>query len=206
MSTTETKPSTSAFTPQGVKGNTGSGAFLNDVKELRRRAKESIEKGAVTDNYTGDVDRAIEILQSVLATELVCVLRYTMHSIAAQGIDSDAVSAEFAEHAREEQEHVMLVANRIDQLGGKPNFNPEGLMTRSASEYGNAETLIDMIKENLIAERIAVEHYRDLIRYFAESDPTTRVMLEQILITEEEHATDMHDLLVAKQGKPFIED
>jgi len=180
--------------------------FLTDVKELRRRAAQAIEKGAVTSNYDGDVDRAIEILQNVLATELVCVLRYTMHSIAAQGIDSEAVAQEFAEHAREEQEHMTLVANRIDQLGGTPNFNPEGLASRSASEYGKAENLVDMIKENLIAERIAVEHYRELIRYFAEKDPTTRVMLEQILATEEEHATDMHDLLVARQGKPFLED
>ena len=209
MNTLDKKPATEPVKPKaplGVQGNVGSQDFINDVKELRRRAATAIDKGAVTMDYDGDVDRAIEILQSVLATELVCVLRYTMHSIAAQGIDSESVSQEFAEHAREEQEHMMLVANRIDQLGGTPNFNPEGLATRSTSEYGKAEKLVDMIKENLIAERIAVEHYRELIRYFAASDPTTRIMLESILSTEEEHATDMHDLLVAHQGQPFIND
>ena len=179
--------------------------FLSDVTELRRRAREELDKGAVTPDYEGGVDQAIEILQNVLATEIVCVLRYTMHSIAAQGIDSEPVSAEFAEHAKEERQHMQAVAVRIDQLGGKPNFNPEGLLSRSASEYGSADKLIDMIKENLVAERIAVEHYRELIRFFADKDPTTRVMLEGILAVEEEHATDMHDLLVAHQGRPFIE-
>ncbi len=179
--------------------------FLSDVQELRKRAREHIDEGALTPSYGGDVEKTIEILQTVLATEIVCVLRYTMHSIAAQGIDSEAVAAEFAEHATEEQQHMMSVAERIDQLGGKPNFSPEGLQTRSASEYGEADKLVDMIKENLIAERIAVEHYRELVRYFADNDPTTRVMIEGILAVEEEHATDMHDLLVAHQGKPFIE-
>ncbi len=179
--------------------------FLTDVQELRRRARENLDAGAVTSTYGGDAEKTVEILQSVLATEIVCVLRYTMHSISAQGIDSEAVSEEFAEHAKEERQHMTAVAERIDQLGGKPNFNPEGLLTRSASEYGTAEKLIDMIKENLIAERIAVEHYQELIRYFADKDPTTRVMLEGILAVEEEHATDMHDLLVAHQGRPFIE-
>jgi bacterioferritin len=178
--------------------------FLTDVTELRARARAHIESGAVTESYQGDVGQAIEILQSVLATEIVCVLRYTQHAIAAVGIDSESVKDEFLEHAREEQEHMMMVAERINQLGGDPNFNPEGLATRSASEYGAAETLVDMIKENLIAERIAVEHYRELIRYFADKDPTTRVMLEGILATEEEHANDMHDLLVAREGKPFL--
>ena len=179
--------------------------FLSDIKELRERAKQHLDKGAVTPAYEGGVDQAIDILQTVLATEIVCVLRYTMHSIAAQGIDSESVAGEFAEHAKEEQEHMTAVAERIDQLGGKPNFSPEGLATRSASEYGKADKLIDMIKENLIAERIAVEHYRELIRFFADKDPTTRVMLEGILSVEEEHATDMHDLLVAHEGRPFIE-
>jgi bacterioferritin len=179
--------------------------FLSDIKTLRAKAKEHIDDGAITPSYGGDVKTSIDILQTVLATEIVCVLRYTMHSIAAQGIDSEAVSEEFAEHAKEEQEHMLAVAERIDQLGGKPNFSPDGLATRSASEYGSADKLIDMIKENLVAERIAVEHYRELVRYFAEKDPTTRVMLEGILAVEEEHATDMHDLLVAHQGRPFIE-
>ena len=180
--------------------------FLSDIKTLRERAKQNIEDGAITPSYGGDVKQAIDILQTVLATEIVCVLRYTAHSIAAQGIDSKEVAEEFAEHAREEQEHMEAVAERIDQLGGVPNFNPIGLETRSASEYGTAETLVDMLKENLIAERIAVEHYRELIRYFADNDPTTRVMLEGITAVEEEHATDMHDLLVAHEGRPFIEE
>ncbi len=180
--------------------------FLSDVQELRRRAREHISDGAVTQSYGGDVSQTIDILQQVLATEIVCVLRYTMHSIAAQGIDSEGISAEFAQHATEEQAHMMAVANRIDQLGGKPNFNPEGLASRSTSEYGEGENLVGMLKENLIAERIAVEHYTELIRFFADKDPTTRVMLEGILAVEEEHATDMHDLLVAHEGQPFIEE
>jgi bacterioferritin len=184
--------------------NTTAQPFLTDVAELRKRARTHIENGAVTQSYGGDVEQAIDILQAVLATEIVCVLRYTQNAIAAVGIDSESVKDEFLEHAREEQEHMMMVAERINQLGGDPNFNPEGLATRSASQYGSAETLVDMIKENLIAERIAVEHYRELIRYFADNDPTTRVMLERILATEEEHANDMHDLLVAREGTPFL--
>jgi len=180
-------------------------AFLTDVQELRRRSKLQLEEGAVTSNYGGDVEQTIAILQNVLATEIVCVLRYTMHAIAANGIDSEAVKAEFAKHASEEQLHMTKVAERINQLGGVPNFNPEGITTRSAAEYGNASQLIDMIKENLVAERIAVEHYRELIRYFGDNDPTTRVMIESILTNEEEHANDMHDLLVAHEGHPFIE-
>jgi len=178
--------------------------FLTDVKELRRRARQHLETGNITETYGGDVKQAIEILQNVLATEIVCVLRYTMHSIAATGIASESVKDEFAQHAKEEQEHMTMVAERINQLGGKPNFNPEGLASRSASQYAEGENLIDMIKENYIAERIAVDHYRELIRYFADNDPTTRVMLEGILGTEEEHANDMHDLLVAHEGKPML--
>jgi bacterioferritin len=179
--------------------------FLTDIQELRRRTRQQIEKGPITPNYGVDAQQTITILQNVLATELVCLLRYTMHAVSANGIDSEAVKAEFQEHAREEQDHMMQVAERINQLGGIPNFNPEGLLARSASEYGNATKLIDMIKENLIAERIAVEHYRELIRFFGDKDPTTRVMLEGILATEEEHANDMHDLLVAHEGQPFLE-
>jgi bacterioferritin len=140
----------------------------------------------------------------VLATEIVCVLRYTAHAVAATGIDSESVAAEFQTHADEEHGHAMAVANRINQLGGTPNFSPEGLQSRAASEYGNATLLIDMIKENLIAERIAVEHYRELVRFFGDKDPTTRVMIEEILAVEEEHANDMHDLLVAREGRPML--
>lgn len=178
--------------------------FLTDVQELRRRARAHLETGNVTETYGGDAQQTIEILQSVLATEIVCVLRYTMHAIAATGIASEAVKDEFAEHAKEEQEHMTMVAERINQLGGKPNFNPEGLASRSASQYAEGENLVDMIKENYIAERIAVDHYRELIRYFADHDPTTRVMLEGILAVEEEHTNDMHDLLVAHEGKPML--
>jgi bacterioferritin len=179
--------------------------FLTDVKTLRERARKNLETGGVTFTYEGDVKKTIEILQSVLATEIVCVLRYTMHNVAATGISSEGVKAEFAQHAKEESEHARAVAERINQLGGTPNFNPDGLSTRAASEYGNAKELVDMIKENLIAERIAVDHYRELIRYFGNQDPGTRSMLEGILTVEEEHANDMHDLLVAHQGHPMLD-
>ena len=178
--------------------------FLTDVKTLREKARRNLDDGAVTFTYRGDPKKTVEILQSVLATELVCVLRYSMHSIAASGISSEGVKAEFAQHAKEEQEHAMAVAERINQLGGKPNFNPDGLLTRSASQYAEGENLVDMIKENLIAERIAVDHYRELIRYFGDDDPATRVMLQGILVVEEEHADDMHDLLVAHEGRPML--
>jgi bacterioferritin len=178
--------------------------FLTDVAELRKRARASLNAGAVTPAYQGDVKQTIEILQSVLATEIVCVLRYTMNAVAATGISSDSVKEEFNQHAKEEQGHMRMVAERINQLGGTPNFNPEGLATRSASQYSEGGNLIEMIKENLVAERIACEHYRELIRFFADKDSTTRVMMEGILVNEEEHANDMHDLLVAHEGKPML--
>jgi bacterioferritin len=180
------------------------GAFLTDVKTLRERARKNLESGAVTSTYQGDVKKTIELLQDVVATELVCVLRYTFHAVTATGISSEAVKAEFATHAAEEQQHMMQAAERINQLGGKPNFNPEGLLSRSASQYVEGKDLVDMIKENLIAERIAVDHYRELIRYFGDKDPATRLMLQGILAKEEEHANDMHDLLVAHEGKPML--
>jgi bacterioferritin len=178
--------------------------FLTDVKELRARARASIDRGAITPAYKGDVNQAIEILQSVLATEIVCVLRYTMHAVAATGISSESVKEEFDQHAKEEQQHMRKVAERINQLGGTPNFNPEGLATRSASQYSEGGNLVEMIKENLVAERIACEHYRELVRYFGDQDSTTRVMLEGILTNEEEHDNDMHDLLVAHEGTPML--
>jgi len=174
--------------------------FLTDVKNLRAKARESLDKGPVTPNYQGDVKQTIEILQSVLATEIVCVLRYTMNAVAATGIHSESVKNEFDEHAAEEHQHVRQVAERINQLGGTPNFNPEGLATRSASQYSNETDLVGMIRENLVAERIACEHYRELIRFFADKDPSTRVMMESILAKEEEHANDMQDLLAAHAG------
>ena len=174
--------------------------FLTDVLTLRARARENLKDGAVTSTYRGDVQKTIDILQSVLATEIVCVLRYSMHSIAAAGISSEGVKAEFATHADEEREHMMAVAERINQLGGEPDFSPDGLATRSASQYETGGDLVAMIRENLIAERIAVDHYRELIRYFGENDPTTRVMIEGILAVEEEHASDMLDLLTTHGG------
>jgi bacterioferritin len=169
--------------------------FLSDIKSLRQRARQHLAQGAVTESYGGDVNKTIEILQAVLATELVCVLRYTQHAIVATGLASEGVKAEFAQHAKEEQGHVMQVAERINQLGGAPDFNPQTLTARSASEYRTGADLAAMIRENLVAERIAVEHYRELIRYFGDNDPTTRVMIEGILTVEEEHASDMLDLL-----------
>ncbi|HEV2702279.1 MAG TPA: ferritin-like domain-containing protein [Steroidobacteraceae bacterium] len=189
-----------------MKESTSSQPFLSDIKTLRERARKNIGAGNVTFTYEGDVKKTIEILQSVLATEIVCVLRYTMHAVTAAGIASESVKAEFQQHADEERAHMLSVAERINQLGGTPNFDPKGLETRSASEYGSAQTLIDMIRENLIAERIAVDHYRELIRYFGDSDPTTRHMLVGILAVEEEHANDMHDLLVAHQGHPMLDE
>jgi bacterioferritin len=174
--------------------------FLTDVQTLRDRARQHLSDGALTSTYKGDVQRTIDILQAVLATELVCVLRYTVHAVTATGMSSEGVKSEFAQHAKEEQQHAMQVAERINQLGGKPNFNPEGMATRSASQYAEGEDLVDMIKENLIAERIAVDHYRELIRFFGDDDPGTRAMLEGILVKEEEHANDMADLLDAHQG------
>jgi bacterioferritin len=178
--------------------------FLSDIQTLRDRARRNLDDGALGSNYVGDVAKTIDILQSVLATEIVCVLRYTQNAIAAHGISSQGVKDEFAQHAKEEMEHVHLVAERINQLGGVPNLNPEGLLTRSASQYSGGGSLVDMIKENLIAERIAVDHYRELVRYFGNDDPGSRNMMEEILRVEEEHADDMHDLLVAHEGRPML--
>lgn len=169
--------------------------FLTDVKELRRRAREHIEKGAVTEGYRGDRDTVIRLLNEALATEIVCVLRYKRHYYMAQGIESQAVAAEFLEHANDEQGHADMIAARITQLNGEPNLNPEGLLSRSHSEYVEGASLVDMIKEDLVAERVAIESYSDIIRYLATGDPTTRRIMEEILAKEEEHAEDMADLL-----------
>lgn len=169
--------------------------FLTDVLELRKRARKHMERGAVTLDYAGDIEQAVALLNTALATEIVCTLRYQYHAVMASGIHSESVKREFTEHAADEQKHANSLAERINQLGGKPNFNPEGLLTRSHSEYVEGETLNDMIRENLVAERIAIESYREMVRFFAGHDPTTRRMLEEILEKEEEHANDMHDLL-----------
>jgi bacterioferritin len=179
--------------------------FLTDVATLRKNARARISQGAITDTYEGNVKTAIDLLQGALATEIVCVLRYTMHAVAATGIASEGPKAEFMQHAKEEQGHMMQLAERINQLGGTPDFDPKNLVSRSASQYGPSEAdLVEMLKENLIAERIAIDHYRELINYFGVKDSTTRTMLEGILAVEEEHANDMHDLLVAHEGRPFI--
>lgn len=169
--------------------------FLSDVKELRRRARQHMEKGPVTQSYKGDIKQVVNILNTALATEIVCVLRYKRHYFMARGINKDSVAAEFLAHASEEQGHADLIAERITQLGGAPDFNPEGLATRSHSEYVEGNSLVDMIKENLIAERVAIESYTEIIRYFGDKDPTSRRLMEQILAVEEEHANDMADLL-----------
>ena len=180
--------------------NDTSRPFLTDVKTLRARARQHIKEGPVTPSYGGDPKKTIDILQAVLATELVCVLRYTQHAIVATGLASESVKAEFMEHAGDEQGHAMQVAERINQLGGTPDLNPDTLTARASAEYQTSENLVGMIRENLIAERIAVEHYRELIRYFADHDPATRVMIEGILTKEEEHASDMLDLLTRHGG------
>jgi len=172
-------------------------SFLTDIKELRRRARSHIEQGAVTAAYRGDRETVLRLLNEALATELVCVLRYKRHYYMASGIHAQAVAEEFLEHASEEQGHADLIAERITQLGGEPDLNPEGLLTRSHSEYVEGDGLVDMIKEDLVAERIAIDSYSEMIRYIAEDDPTTRRMLEGILATEEEHAEDLRMLIQA---------
>jgi bacterioferritin len=174
-----------------------------DISEIRRHAREHMEEGALTGNYGADVATAIKLLNDALATEIVCVLRYKFHAIAAQGIHSEAVKEEFASHAREEEEHADMLSERINQLGGKPNLSPDGLTGRAATQYVEGDSLISMIEEDLVAERIAIETYREMVRYFSDKDPTTRRILEIILAKEEEHANEMHDLLVAQRGEPM---
>ncbi|MDQ2680710.1 MAG: bacterioferritin [Candidatus Eremiobacteraeota bacterium] len=169
--------------------------FLSDVKELRKRARQHMQKGAITENYKGDVKVVIDILNQALATEIVCVLRYKRHYYTAKGINKEGVAAEFLQHAAEEQGHADQISERITQLGGDPDLNPEGLASRSHSEYVTADDLVSMIKENLVAERIAIESYSEIVRYLGTNDPTTRRMMEGILAVEEEHANDMLDLL-----------
>lgn len=176
------------------------GTFLADITEIRRKARQHLEEGAVTENYDGNVEEAVAILNQAVATEIVCVLRYKFHAVCATGLSSESVKEEFAEHAKEEEEHLDLLTERINQLGGTPNLNPEGLSSRSATEYVEGASLIDMIKENLVAERVAIATYRDMVRYFGDHDPTTRILLEHILAQEEEHANDMHDLLASHEG------
>jgi bacterioferritin len=169
--------------------------FLTDIKTLRKRARQHIEQGAITEGYSADRKTVIKVLNESLATEIVCVLRYRRHYFMASGIHAESVAAEFLQHSNEEQAHADQIAQRIVQLGGEPNFNPEGLLTRSHAEYAEGDTLIDMIKEDLVAERIAIDSYREIIQYLGNDDPTTRRMMEGILAMEEEHADDLVSLL-----------
>jgi bacterioferritin len=169
--------------------------FKADIQEIRRRAMEKMGDGAVTAFYKADRTKVIEVLNEVLATETVCTLRYRNHYFMATGIDASNVEAEFLEHANDEQQHADRVAKRITELGGVPNLNPEGLATRSHAQYGTAETLQEMIQEDLISERIAIATYSEIIRWLGNDDPTTRRMMEDLLAREEEHADDMAKLL-----------
>jgi bacterioferritin len=169
--------------------------FLTDVKTLRERARQHIENGAVTEGYKADRETAVKILNEALATEIVCVLRYRRHYFMATGIHAESVAAEFLQHSNEEQAHADQIAARIVQLNGAPDFNPSGLLTKSHAEYAEGDTLLDMIKEDLVAERVAIDSYREMIQYFGNDDPTSRRMLEGILAMEEEHADDLVSLL-----------
>jgi bacterioferritin len=170
-------------------------SFLTDIQTLRRRAREHIERGAVTPGYAADRETVIKLLNEALATELVCVLRYKRHHFMAAGINADSVATEFSEHATEEQAHADQLAARIVQLGGEPNFAPDGLASRSHAEYVEGGSLGEMIREDLVAERVAIDSYREMINYIGADDSTTRRMLEEILAKEEEHAEDLVTLL-----------
>src|SRR5580765_839228 len=169
--------------------------FVRDIQEIRQRAIHKMEEGAVTESYKGDVNKTIEILNEALATEIVCVLRYMHHYFMATGVHAKSVADEFKEHADDEREHADSLAERIQQLGGKPNFDPRGLLERSVSQYVEGETLAEMIREDLIAERMVIDVYKEMVRYFADNDPTTRTLIEELLRKEEEHASDLSDLL-----------
>jgi bacterioferritin len=169
--------------------------FLTDIKTLRERARQHIEQGAVTEGYKADRETVVKLLNEALATEIVCVLRYKRHYFMASGIHAEGVAAEFLQHANEEQGHADEIGHRIVQLGGEPDLNPDGLLMRSHAEYVEGTNLLDMIKEDLVAERIAIDSYREMISYFGNDDPTSRRMLEGILAVEEEHADDLVSLL-----------
>ena len=171
------------------------GDFLTDVETLRKRARENIEQGAITDGYGADRKRVIDVLNGVLATELVCVLRYKRHYFTAQGINAAAVAQEFLEHAGEEQEHADAIAKRIVEIGGQPDFSPQGLATRSHSEYDESTDLLQMVREDLVAERVAIESYQEIVRWLGNDDPTSRRVIETILAVEEEHAEDLLSIL-----------
>jgi bacterioferritin len=169
--------------------------FVTDVKAIRQRAREHLAEGAVTAGYKADRETVLKLLNDALATEIVCTLRYRRHYFMAKGIYSKSVADEFMEHSNEEQGHADQLAERIVQLGGEPNFSPQGLLDRSHAEYVEGTTLEDMIREDLIAERVAIDSYREIVEYLGDRDPTSRRVMESILAVEEEHADDMADLL-----------
>jgi bacterioferritin len=173
----------------------GDMSFLTGIEEIRARARQKIEEGAVTPDYSLDRDEAVSVLNEALATELLCVLRYRFHYYMATGIHSAPAKAEFLEHAHDEQEHAEMIAERIKQLGGKPDMNPATIAQRSHTEYTEGTSLMDMLREDLVAERVAIETYREIVQHFGERDPTSRVMMERILAKEEDHADDLADLL-----------
>lgn len=181
-----------ADTGRKAGGDTG---FILDVKALRERARKKIVDGAVTPDYGLDPTIAIDVLNAALATELVCVMRYRRHHFSATGINSEPIAQEFLVHSNEELGHADQLARRIIQLGGQPDYSPDSLTARSHAEYVTCDSLEDMIRENLVAERIAIESYREMVRYFSDRDPTTRTLMEGILATEEEHADELADLL-----------
>lgn len=169
--------------------------FLTDIQTLRKRARENMDRGAVTQSYGADIEAVIGVLNAALATEIVCVLRYKRHYFMAQGIASESVKSEFLAHAGEEQAHADQICERIVQLGGEPDLNPQGMTDRSHSEYVEGTNLVDMIREDLVAERIAIDSYREIVQWLGEKDPTTRRILEEILAKEEEHAEDLNSML-----------
>lgn len=178
--------------------------FIVDIKGIRTQAREHMTKGAVTDNYRANREQILKILDSSLATEWLCTMRYSQHAKAAEGIHAEPIAAHFAEHATQEREHAELLASRIKQLGGTPHLDPRSISERAHTEYKECDTLVDMIKENLVAERIAIDVYSQAIRYIGDTDPTTRRILETILEVEEEHADDMADLLKAYDPRDKI--
>jgi bacterioferritin len=174
--------------------------FVLDIEEIRKRARQHMERGAVTTANRTDPALVVKVLNEALATEIVCVLRYKRHQFMAAGIHAQSVAEEFAQHAAEEQGHADLIAARITQLDGAPDFNPVGLATRAHSEYVEGRSLVEMIREDLVAERIAIESYSEIVRFLGDGDPTSRVMMEKILAMEEEHAEDMKTLLEHVSG------
>ncbi|MFP3566518.1 bacterioferritin [Paraburkholderia sp. SIMBA_030] len=169
--------------------------FLSDVETIRKHARDRIAEGAVTAGYRADRETVLKLLNDALATELVCTLRYRRHHFMAKGIQSKSIADEFLQHSNEEQQHADQIAERIVQLGGEPNFSPDGLLSRSHSEYVEGQTLVDMIHEDLVAERVAIDSYREIVQYLSDKDPTSRRVMETILAVEEEHADEMADLL-----------